>query len=132
MLPVNLIEGIISIQNKFDFLTLENVSLKWELIANGLVIQNGILQNVDINPGGKQELIIPYRKLDIESNTEYHLKITSSLKNDTIWAEKGHIIAWDQFRVPFTTPLETKSPKNIPKVESDEHKEFFEIYGKEN
>jgi beta-galactosidase len=129
--PVNLIEGRVLIQNKFDFVTLENIKLTWELTANGIIIQNGIIQNIDVKPGDKQEIIVPYSKPNIEPNTEYHLKMTSSLKNDTIWAEKGHIIAWDQFRVPLETPKETISSKKIPKVELHEFQEFFEVYGKD-
>ena len=127
--PVNLIEGRVLIHNKFDFHKLENFKFEWELAANGKIVQDGSIENLEVEPSEKQEIVIPFQKPILEPNTEYHLKITSFLKNNTLWAEKGHVVAWDQFKLPYNTPKETKTPEDTPVIGIDELKEYYEIVG---
>ncbi|MFX0075230.1 MAG: glycoside hydrolase family 2 TIM barrel-domain containing protein [Candidatus Hermodarchaeota archaeon] len=129
--PVNLIEGKVIIHNKFDFITLNDVIFEWELTANGIIIQTGILENLHIAPAERKEVIIPFQKPKIESNTEYYLKIKSVLKSDILWARKGHLIAWDQFKIPYTPPIGTDKLEDIPEVSISELKEVYEISGHE-
>jgi len=129
--PVNLIEGRVLIHNKFNFVTLENIKLKWEFTANGKIIQDGGIENLEVEPSEKQEIIIPFQKPSLEPNTEYHLKIISSLKNNTLWAEIGHVVAWDQFIVPYNTPKETSTLENTSEIGTAELNEYYEITGKD-
>ncbi len=101
--PIELLNGMVSIINKYQFLPLNFVEFSWELTANGIVIQQGKLDNQDIHPGKKKEIKIPFIKPDPAPNTEYNLKISAGLLNDAIWANKGYIIAWDQFELPIET-----------------------------
>ncbi|MFW9952281.1 MAG: glycoside hydrolase family 2 TIM barrel-domain containing protein, partial [Candidatus Thorarchaeota archaeon] len=129
--PINLIEGRVLIHNKFDFATLENIKLEWEFSANGITVQNGSIENIEVEPGEKQEMKIPFQKPYLEPNTEYHLKITSSLKNDTLWAERGHVVAWDQFKIPYGAPKEMSALEDTPEIGIDELKEYYEITGQD-
>ena len=127
--PVNLIEGRVLIHNKFDFINLNNIKIDWELTANGNIIQTGMVENLDVGPDEQKEAIIPFQKPNLEPNTEYHLKIISSLKISTLWAEMGHIFAWDQFKVPYSTLKETDNLEDFPEIATDDLKESYEITG---
>ncbi|GAH00480.1 unnamed protein product, partial [marine sediment metagenome] len=127
--PINLIEGRVLIHNKFDFITLEDIKINWELTANGTIIQNGSVDNLEIESGEQKEAIIQFQKPNLESNTEYHLKFISSLKNSVLWAEKGHILAWDQFKVPYSTVKESNKLEDFPELVIDDLKETYEISG---
>jgi beta-galactosidase len=127
--PVNILERRVSIHNKFNFITLGSIKFKWELTANGNIIQDGTLENIQVGPGEQKEIIIPFNKPSLEPNTEYHIKFISSLKNTEEWAEEGHIIAWDQFKVPYSTLKENYSLENRPAMEMNDLKESFEIEG---
>ncbi len=129
--PVDLIEGKLILHNKFAFSFLENIKFDWELTANGNIIQNGTLGNIEIGPGEQKEIFIPFKKPNLEPNTEYHLKITSYLKNDVLWAEEGHIIAWDQFLVPFSVLKEYYIVKELVEINFDDLGESYEINGNE-
>jgi len=129
--PVNLIEGSVLIHNKFDFISLEDIKINWDLTANGIIIQNGSVENLEIKSGEQKETIIQFLKPNLESNTEYHLKIISSLKNSVLWAEKGHILAWDQFKVPYSTVKESGKLEDFPELVIDDLKESYEISGEE-
>ena len=128
---VNLIEGRVLIHNKFDFIMLSNIKIGWELTANGKIIQTGMLEYIELEPNEQKEVIIPFQKPNLEPNTEYHLKIISTLKDNTLWAEKGHVVAWDQFKLPFSAPKETGALENVTEIELDDLKEYYEITGEE-
>jgi len=55
-------------------------------------------------PQSEKEVTIPFKKPQLKPGAEYWLKITSSLAEDTLWAKKGHVIAWDQFKLPYDVP----------------------------
>jgi len=129
--PINLIEGRVLIINKFDFTTLDDIKINWELTANGIIIQNGRVEKLEIEPGEQKEAIIQFQKPNLESNTEYHLKIISSLENSVLWAEKGHILAWDQFKIPYSTVKESCKLEDYPELVIDDLKESYEISGRD-
>lgn len=129
--PVNLMEGRILIHNKFDFISLKNVNFDWEITANGILIQNGTLDNLEVGAGEQKEIFIPFKKPNLEPNTEYHIKIISYLKNSVLWAEEGHIIAWDQFEVPFYALKESCAIEDLPEITIDDLGDKYEIKGNE-
>ena len=99
--PIDLSHGVIEIQNKFIFLSTESLNLDWELTENGNLIQKGDFKCPMINPNSQLMVKIPFQPYEIKMNSEYHLKIIFTLREDNIWAKSGHIIAWDQFEMQF-------------------------------
>jgi beta-galactosidase len=125
IIPIDLIEGKVKIQNKYSFISLDFIDILWELSANGLKIQEGQLDKLYIKSGEIKEIVIPFRVPEITPNTEYHLKILSVLAIDMIWANKGYILAWDQFKIPYSVPITAEmnisEMDNITLEESDDH-----------
>ncbi len=127
---INLLEKKVNIQNKYNFISLDFVDFKWELTENGKIIQNGDLGRLDINAESKREVLIPFKSPEILSNTEYHLKITSILNEDTNWAKKGHIVAWDQFKLPYEVhPAQSLDLKSIPSLNLEDLTDSIVIEG---
>ena len=112
--PMDLIGRTVKIHNKYWFMNLKFVDVAWELTANGIKIQEGTLENFNLEPGEQKKIEIPFKTPKLEPNTEYHLKITSILNKDTPWAKKGHVVAWDQFKIPYEVP--TSAPLEIEKM----------------
>jgi len=102
--PVDLSKGTVNIHNKYQFIPLDFVDLVWELTANGIILQEGRLKSLKIEPGEQKEVNIPFKIPELKPNTEYHIKLSSILSKENLWAEKGYIIAWDQFKIPFEIP----------------------------
>ncbi|MHA2183999.1 MAG: glycoside hydrolase family 2 TIM barrel-domain containing protein, partial [Promethearchaeota archaeon] len=115
VIPVDLVEGKIKIHNKYRFKSLNFLETTWELTANGREIQKGGLDKLDIEPGEILDILIPFEAPDIKFNIEYHLKITFTLSENTLWAKTGHFVAWDQFKIPFNVP--TKPELEVGKLE---------------
>ncbi|MPQ43385.1 glycoside hydrolase family 2 TIM barrel-domain containing protein [Clostridium tarantellae] len=102
---VDVVNGKVNIKNEFLFTNISEYEAIWELRADDKIIEEGNL-NLDIAPLSNKEVIIPFNTPELTQGTEYWLNVSFKLKEDTSWAEKGHVIAKQQFKVPFNNPKE--------------------------
>jgi beta-galactosidase len=99
--PKDLTSAKIGIKNDFRFLSLKGFKLEWELSENGIIYENGIIETLDLQPGEETDLTIPYKKPIQQKNSEFHVLIEIKTKESSLWAEKDHCIAWQQFQLPI-------------------------------
>jgi beta-galactosidase len=102
--PMDISAGNFRVHNEYDFLNLDFADVNWELAADGKVIEHGTLPRLSLAAGADGDLQIPFKKPELLPGAEYWLKITFALAADTSWAEAGHVVAWDQFQIPFDVP----------------------------
>ena len=102
--PVDLSAGIVSIFNKYDFVSLDFLDISWEMTEDGKVIQKGALPTMNLSPKQSQETQIPFKEPQLKPGAEYLIKVLFKLHEDTLWASKGYLLAWDQFELPYATP----------------------------
>jgi beta-galactosidase len=102
--PLDLAIGKVRVRNKYDFVSLDFTDVLWELTADGKVVQSGSLPKLSLPPGREQEVRVPFEKPELRPGAEYWLKVSFVLAEDAPWAERGHVVAWDQFKVPFEVP----------------------------
>ncbi|UCF44429.1 MAG: DUF4981 domain-containing protein, partial [Planctomycetota bacterium] len=130
--PVDLANGKIRIRNKYDFVNLDFVDMGWELAEDGKVVQAGALAKMSLGPQKEEEVTVKFIKPELKAGAEYWMKITFSLAEDTQWAKRGHVVAWDQFKMPFEVPA---SPEmdigKMAGVTLAETAEAFEVAGKD-
>ncbi len=105
--PVDLAEGKVLVRNDYYFQDLSFVNALWELTEDGKVVQSGYLGQLNLGPQSEQELRAPFEKPAVEAGREYHLKFTFALAEDTSWAPKRHVVAWEQFELPLDVPAAT-------------------------
>ncbi|UCD01393.1 MAG: DUF4981 domain-containing protein [Promethearchaeota archaeon] len=126
--PVDLVNGVLRIHNKYNFLLTDFLNIIWEITENGAKIQEGSLTSLIVNPGQAKEIEIPYAMPELKPDTEYHLIIKFLLSKDTLWALKDHLIAWEQFSLPLDLPESLILKKeSIPKLEFNSSTQFFTI-----
>lgn len=101
---VDLTAGKINVKNKYFFINTDFTEALWELTENGVVIQSGSLGSLDIAPQTTKEVTIPLKQFAPKAAADYQLKISFVLKEKTLWADKGHVVAWDQFGMPYEIP----------------------------
>jgi beta-galactosidase len=95
-------------------------------------VQEGKLAKLTLAPKQTQKLDIPLSKPDLKAGSEYWLKVTFTLADDTSWAKSGHVVAWDQFQVPFQAPEPAAGTlAQMPQVTSHDDKKAFTISGKD-
>ncbi len=85
--------------NKYDFENLEGMKLKWEILENGKLVEEGVVENITTNSDATRKMNIPFQT-DISNNKkEYHLNVFIILKEATTWADKNHVVAKEQFEL---------------------------------
>ncbi len=128
--PIDLNTGSFTVENEYDFRSLDFVEGSWELTCDGKVVQQGKLAQLALAPKEKQKLEIPFRKPDLKAGGEYWLKVTFALAQDASWASRGHVVAWDQFQMPFAAPAaEPVALDKMPPVKVQEQGDAFVISG---
>ncbi|MGL5379470.1 glycoside hydrolase family 2 TIM barrel-domain containing protein [Clostridium sp.] len=99
---VDINNGKISIENETLFTNLNKYDASWELVQDGVVIQNGNL-DVSIEPLATGEVIVPFTTPEnVDNGSEYFVNISFKEKEDTKWAKAGHEVAKQQLKVSFT------------------------------
>ncbi|CAH0057047.1 unnamed protein product [Clonostachys solani] len=88
----------ITIINHYDFNDLGGLDASWHLVQDGTVTDAKPLDLPDILAGKNSTLSLPLDRSSL--TTEAWLVVEFRLKRDTLWAEQGHIIAWDQLHIP--------------------------------
>ena len=87
----------IKVINRCLYLNTEQFDLSYEIIKDGVVTEKKELPVLDCAAMKSTELII--KDVNFNSNHETFITFRFSLRNDCIWANKGFIIAWEQFRL---------------------------------
>jgi beta-galactosidase len=96
--------GLVEITNRYLFTNLNEINAEWALQRDGLTLQKGKL-DLNLEPGQKAVIMVPYAIPEIEEGEEYFLYISFHQKGKTLWAEPGFEIAWDQMELSCFKPV---------------------------
>lgn len=118
---VDAAKGLIELQNWNDFLPAEAwLSASWRLVAEGRTLQSGSISDLKLAPREHQQISLPLPSFHPEPGVEYFAEISFKLASSTSWAPAGHEVAWEQFRLPVSTPaLTQKVAAKTLKVKED-------------
>lgn len=126
--PLALVRGRIEVKNKYDFINLDQFDLKWEVIRDGEVAEEGVFDIPDILPGSKQEVHIPFNR-SYERGKEYFLNVYFTLKESNLWGEKGHTVASEQLALTDRVPVATIDTDNLNELLVSDSPEVLSIKG---
>ncbi len=125
-------KGLLKVHNKFHETNLSDFSFEWQLLRNGVAIQEGDMDVV--LEGTKSEVfqMTKWKGID-DDDAEYVLQVKAHTKNKSVWAKAGHLVAWEEFiikpsmknlAVPeYTQRVKLKEP-------NDDHMEILFDSGK--
>lgn len=103
--PADLANGTVTIYNENFFRDLSNYYAEWELLANGDVLQTGIIQNLEVAPQQTKTVKLDYQTADICKCKELLLNVAFKLKKAEPLIPAGFTIAKNQLTI---RPYETK------------------------
>ena len=110
IVPLDLKSGKFQIQNRLDFSTLEALELRWSVWRDGVQLESGALPLPPIGPRQGGELVVPFTiPAGLHADSRSYLNVDFVLKAPAPWAEKGHVLAWDQFELPASKPAAVPS-----------------------
>ena len=113
--PVDLTVPRVEVKNWYDFINLKEIAtFRWALTAEGRELQGGELPPLDLEPRSSKEVSIPIRPFRPQTGVEYFLDLSFRLNRDTAWADKGHELAWDQFKLPDAVPARAVDTAAMP------------------
>lgn len=106
--PVDLQKGEISIYNENFFRDLSDFYVEWQLLANGEVLQSGIINDLKVGPQQTVNQKLNYTLGNICPCKEVLLNVAFKLKNAETLLPAGHEVAYQQLTV-----REYKAPENL-------------------
>lgn len=106
--PENIREGKISVFNENFFTDLNNVYLEWQIQEEGVIIKQGVVTNLNIQPQEKQILDLNYRIED--HGKEQFLNLYYKLKESESLLQAGHTLAKQQLEI---TPYDWNANNSI-------------------
>jgi hypothetical protein len=82
-------------------------------------------------PPATRELVsVPFEKPELEPDAEYFLTLSFTLTDATPWAEKGHEVAWEQFKIPWDVPEISATPEGeLPALGFTETESTVDVRG---
>jgi beta-galactosidase len=113
----------ISIYNEKFFADLSNISLQWEVIVNGERQQQGVINDIKVQPHQSTTVFVPYRKV---TNGEAFLNLTYRTKYEQSLVPAGHIVATEQILIHAAPlqPLAIYNEGHISMKESSANLQF--------
>ncbi len=127
--PVDPTRGMLEITNGYGFIDLGGFDVNWEFKGDGQVIDSGSLGTLDIAAGESRTITVPLPRLQPRPGVEYWLDLSFRLAEGTLWADKGHEVAWEQFRLNMGGEAPSLDPSTMPALEMEQDTEGLEIFG---
>ena len=98
--PVDLTNGTIEIYNENFFIDLSNYKLQWQLVADGVALQGGCIDRLDVAPQERCQYTLNYNLNAIPSTAQ---EILLNIEYSTIQKEPllplNHVIAYNQLTI---------------------------------
>ena len=113
----------VDIYNENVFIDTSAYTFKWELLADGEVVNTGSFVP-DVGPRQTKTVSVPFRMpANLKDSGEYFLNLTACLPGDTAWADAEHVVAQQQFAVAADTgtvaAIDTSTLPSLKKSETD-------------
>lgn len=93
----NLNQGVFKVTNRRHFTNLDDFEVRWKLMDDGKVFQQGKVPTPQIGPGETGVLRLALPRPDRQPGVERTLLVRFDLAEDHSWANAGFEVAWDEF-----------------------------------
>ncbi len=97
---VDIENGLFEFENRYDFIDLNGFDFTYSVVVDKDTVEKKSFA-VSLAPHAKATVKLDYTKP--ATAKEYaRIDIEMTLANNTVWADKGHLIAWASFALPVT------------------------------
>lgn len=90
--------NILILKNKYTALNLSDFTLTYKIERNGELQKESTIELPDCPPGQSLTLTFPFLD-DVRDDAEYFVIFDIKLKKDVLWAQSGHSVASEQFKL---------------------------------
>jgi len=128
--PLDLKSGMVRIENKFDFTSLQSFVCRWRIEGEGKLIGQGMLPRLDLKPHQSAEVKVPIPAFEPEPGVEYFLTLSWRTAGPQCLIPAGHEAAWDQMKLPVFKPAGREiEVENLPPLTLSETGGLFSVEG---
>lgn len=118
-------ERVLKVTNRRYFTDLSDLSISYTVELDGVRVKTGNLPRLATAPGKQESIQVPVGDLE-ERVGEYWLNIYFETSEKTPWADAGHLVAWEQFRL---NPDQVNAPVAVDSIpELDETSTEYSIF----
>jgi len=119
----------VEIKNRYLSKNLENYHFRFILLEDGVLKAEGLLDPISIKALSTHEMVLK-ESLSFDPSKEVFLTLQFELKEDTGWAPKGHVVAWEQFMINQGNKKSLVSnTSSLPKLSMTERGDILIITG---
>ncbi len=129
--PLDLQRGIVDIHNLYDFLDLNFAVLKWSIHGDDKTIAEGQVDELAIPPQQSKILDLSFPEIQLDPGVEYFVLLRFVLKGNAPLFPQGHVLAWEQFKLPMFVAFEPTDSFGFPKLTLTEDSQNFIITGQQ-
>ncbi len=128
---VDLQAGKLKIVNRYDFASLHHLQGAWSLVRDSETLAQGALPPLELPAGGEMTLTLPYTVPAARPGASYRLNVSFTLGAATLWAPRGHEVAWAQFQLPVSAPSPVAAVREMPPLAAEESDCQISVCGEE-
>lgn len=113
--------GKAELWNRFSYTNANQFDARWSLLEDGVEVASGVMKVPSVKPLQRATIQLPKPAVTLQPGKEYFYNVYFTLKENTLWAEKGHVVASDQ--LPYSNPLVSVAPQESsvrPTLSQDE------------
>jgi beta-galactosidase len=116
------------ITNRNHHTNLDQYNLSWQVISDGKTIETGNMDLPAVAPGDSHELKLPLT-FGKKYRGDVRLFLSLQLKEDALWAKKGHELAWEEFNLKKAALTAPELKKG--KIGIDDKEQILIVEGKD-
>lgn len=106
---VNGTQGEFEIENRYDFISLNHLTVQYEITQDGHKIASGTLGTVSVEAGERKSIQIPLETTYFKASCEHIVTLSAVTKNEEAFVGSGHEIAWEQFNLTERQEIKPKA-----------------------
>ncbi|MBU2869439.1 glycoside hydrolase family 2 TIM barrel-domain containing protein [Colwellia sp. E2M01] len=109
----------IKITNRYFHRAINLENIRWQLMADNEVIDQGTLAKNSLDAGDTKTINIKLSAIEEQSGVRYWLRLSAHTANDAPWAEAGYEIAKEKFELVSASPKILKKSTTALKAAQD-------------
>ncbi len=126
--PVDLKRGVISVENKYAFISTDNFDFSYEVKGNGKVVKSGKF-DLKLKPDQKSKVTVDVN-IEPEPGIAYFLNVYAKIKNNSWKVESGTVMAKEQFELTFyKTPAPVIVKHDEGKLTTEQKENIYILSG---
>ena len=115
----------VNVYNESNFTNLNDFTVTYEVLENGMKIDEGTVEGIDVAPLTNGTISVPFEMPENpKAGADYFLNIFVNTKQEEKWAPKGFALCWDQIRIPAQVEQKAQAEVSDPSTVAEDDEKF--------